>query len=737
MQVKRSTVYPSSSWLAVLLLSLVAIGVGCDGSQGPPGIPGPPGPQGPPGDPGSGIADTGTSVETCVQCHNANGVLPVGDITAPSDAHHIDLDPDGPLTASGYRQLNIAVTSVDVSGSSVVIEFDVTDENGAAVVDLFASDGRFNMARLLPPPVPFDGHSAQWEQLIGGRRYERFETTGGVFQYLGGSSYRYTSVFDPSSAPVAVGDTIRVAIQLSASDLPPGQGWCDFDATLAGAESCNAPVSVTRDIVQTDTCNSCHGVTSDTQLRFHGSRTEVEYCVTCHNPGLAEFAFTPMIHKIHYGAQLANGFLEFSNVNFTKDIDNCQVCHTGGGADVNNWRQWPTREACGSCHDDVDFATGVNHGSGGVQTNDVFCQNCHPASGMVTPGQLPIDAVHMGDDRIAEGATYRGGTNGYSLDSVDYDPLTDELTIDFSVTRNGTKMLLESDPEWTAPAGASRLAVVLGWEAVEYTNEGSGNNPAQPVSLNALAVGSVVQALGGGDYRIVTPVPSGASGTITVGLEGHPAADIDGDGVYSDRIAVQNVYEHVLLDQRLAAVLTPRRDIVDVAKCNACHDSAGAGVSLHGNNRTSEDQVCVVCHNADATDVNRRPADPTMTADGKGEEAIDFKRMIHMIHMGEDLQNGIIVYGFGGSVHDFSHVGFIGNMANCETCHLPGTYSTEAAWMSLATTIDTGTDLADPEDDLNVSPVASVCSSCHDLDRSTQHMLLEGASFQALDENIR
>ena len=76
---------------------------------------------------------------------------------------------------------------------------------------------------------------------------------------------------------------------------------------------------------------------------------------------------------------------------------------------------------------------------------------------------------------------------------------------------------------------------------------------------------------------------------------------------------------------------------------------------------TSEDQVCVLCHNGNATDINRRPAPPAMTADGKPEETIDFKRMIHQIHTGAELQDGLVIYGFGGSVNDFSHVEFIGN----------------------------------------------------------------------------
>jgi OmcA/MtrC family decaheme c-type cytochrome len=297
-------------------------------------------------------------------------------------------------------------------------------------------------------------------------------------------------------------------------------------------------------------------------------------------------------------------------------------------------------------------------------------------------------------------------------------------------------MTLESDPEWTAGGGASRLAITLGWTTDDYANEGSGSSPApaQPPSFNALDVGGVVTALGGGIYRLVIDLPSGAFDTTTVSIEGHPAADLDGDGTYTDRIAVRNVFEHVNVEQR--GPLVPRRQVVDIAKCNDCHDSAGAGISLHGNNRTSEMQVCVVCHNADATDIRQRPADPSTTPDGKREEAIDMKRMVHQIHAGKQLQDGVVVYGFGGQPHDYSSVGFTGNLANCETCHLVDSYSTDDASMTLATTIDTGEEVTTPSDDLNISPIASVCASCHDDTVAVEHMLLNGASFKALDKNI-
>jgi hypothetical protein len=54
----------------------------------------------------------------------------------------------------------------------------------------------------------------------------------------------------------------------------------------------------------------------------------------------------------------------------------------------------------------------------------------------------------------------------------------------------------------------------------------------------------------------------------------------------------------------------------------------------------------------------------------------------------------------------------------------------------LGTTINTGADLADPMDDLNISPTASVCSSCHDDAIAKDHMIRNGASFIALDEDI-
>ncbi len=779
----KRAVIASGSWVVTLLLCVLIGGIGCnqdgdDGSPGPEGAAGPAGPEGPPGPPGEESFDPDVALEACIGCHGERGAVPVGNVSDPDDVHYVDTDPDGPLTASGYRRLVLTITRVDVTGTKVIIDFNVENENNQAVTDLFASDGRFSIARLEPPASL--GSANDWVSLISRTETptlgvgtgdgsteiqattEAFTTSGATFQNLGAGAYRHSSKFNPrapSSPPtptppaIMAGDTMRVAIQISASDLPAVNDWCDFDANLTVANDCVSPVSDTRDIVQTATCNVCHGETNDVRLALHGGgRTEVEYCVTCHNPGTKDansdnvVDLKVMIHKIHYGSSLtktpyqiwgnSNALHDYSNVSFTKDIDDCTNCHTGAGVDVDNWSTVPTIEACGSCHDDVNFATGANH-AGNQQQDSRFCVNCHPQAGVRTAAIAPVETVHYGVERRMEATHYTGIGNGYRVNNLAYSSSSRLLTVDYSVVRDAIPMNLQTDPQWTALAnGASRLHFSVGWDtaAADYTNRGSGANPSSPVDINALDF-TTATSLGGGVYRVTKTLPSTVSGTVTVAMDGHPAADLDGDLAFSDRIAVTNVLDRIKVAGG-RAVLTPRRQVVEVANCNICHGEAGQGISMHGSNRTGNIEVCTVCHNPNNTDINRRPADPADALDGKKEETIDMKRMIHRIHTGAESEEGLVLYGFGGTAFDFSHVEWIGNRRNCEACHLAGAYSVEDAFDALPTTIDTGADKSVSTDDLNISPTASVCSACHDDEAALTHMKLHGASFHALDADI-
>jgi OmcA/MtrC family decaheme c-type cytochrome len=121
-----------------------------------------------------------------------------------------------------------------------------------------------------------------------------------------------------------------------------------------------------------------------------------------------------------------------------------------------------------------------------------------------------------------------------------------------------------------------------------------------------------------------------------------------------------------------------------------------------------------MCHNTEATDIGRRPA--TGSIDGKTQETIDFKAMIHGIHSAQ-----VVIYGFGGSVNDFRDVTYPGFPANCQACHISPdpddfpvvfTYAQPpvAAW---GTTTDVGPDRVANADNLRTTKWASVCLSCH------------------------
>ena len=86
--------------------------------------------------------------------------------------------------------------------------------------------------------------------------------------------------------------------------------------------------------------------------------------------------------------------------------------------------------------------------------------------------------------------------------------------------------------------------------------------------------------------------------------------------------------------------------------------------------------------------------------DGKLEEAIDFRTMIHGIHAGQASNGGfrakgITIYGFSGA-NDFSTVVFPGKLNDCTACHIGTSYQLTGIWAPptangiLGTTITTG-----------------------------------------------
>jgi OmcA/MtrC family decaheme c-type cytochrome len=303
--------------------------------------------------------------------------------------------------------------------------------------------------------------------------------------------------------------------------------------------------------------------------------------------------------------------------------------------------------------------------------------------------------------------------------------------VTFSVTNplNGNVPYnIKTDPPFTATAdGSSRLFVQIAWSTSDYTNKGSGSQTAvppaaaQPIAINALSASVQNPDL---TFTVTSTkaIPADATGSGNVAMEGHPAQDIDGNGTL-ERLPVKSVYKHFVIT---GTTVVNRRKVVDIAKCKQCHQPH---LSLHGNNRTDEIQVCVGCHNPNATDIAYRTSGP--------ETAIDFKHMVHAIHGTARRQTPFIVIGRGGSVNDFSFVRFPAEPSNCLACHIDGTFSLPLGKNVLATTVSTGSNYGppkvvdgDPANDLNITPTAAVCSACHDSAKNREHMTKTGgASF--------
>jgi OmcA/MtrC family decaheme c-type cytochrome len=223
--------------------------------------------------------------------------------------------------------------------------------------------------------------------------------SGGTYVANADGSYTYTYA---TKAPTGYDPTITTTIGIFASRSLTSFGLLTYygDALFNFVPN-GSKVTVVRDVVDTSACNQCHD-----PLALHGgSRQLTGLCIICHQPQNTDpntgnaLDFKVMVHKIHMGSSLPSvvGYLSgtttvggtpyeiigyensvnnFSGVVFPSDIRTCTKCHTSAASQALQYSTNPTAAACGSCHDDVDFATGVNH-PGGPQFNDDECATCH------------------------------------------------------------------------------------------------------------------------------------------------------------------------------------------------------------------------------------------------------------------------------------------------------------------------------------------------------------------------
>ncbi|MGO8855395.1 MAG: OmcA/MtrC family decaheme c-type cytochrome [Steroidobacteraceae bacterium] len=755
----------SASAAGALLLSLLL--AACSGSTGPAGPAGATGATGPAGPTGAGVAAL--------------------DITTAT-------------TITG------TITSVAISGPPVV-KFELVNQNGAPLKGLPAADLGVAIAQLVPGQ---NGMSSQWNSYIyntvtpagcpsgapacdttPATQASVESATSGALVDNGDGTYQYTFKTDITKVPNVVYNaalTHRVGFEI--------RGLAQANnASYTFQPSTGATTGIfSREIVGTATCDTCH-----TSLTAHGgARVEVQYCVMCHNPGTTDpysgnaLDMKVMVHKIHTGNALPSiqtasvpnttptlgigywivGYMEslnnFNTVLYPQDTRNCQTCHVQtipALTQAINYETVPTAEACGACHDNVNFATGVNHSAANIVANDSQCTTCHGPTSTIDNGQLQVVAAHIIPEVVAATKFQ------YIVNSVSFKTAGSSIypVVNFSVVdpTNGNApyniltaaAFAGTDPGTGKPVCAddtARLAIDIAWDTSDYTNWGSGTTPStwgQPISLNPLAgCGTATPAPGltgpdaTGAFTMTSPTPlpnppaancPPAGGTacpaianVGVAIEGHPGIVTTGPGATSIPVTSAIGYANVA-----GGTAVPRRTVVDIAKCDVCHSD----LAEHGSNRNNNTQVCAACHNPASTDVSERQ---TLTAttpgiDGLWEQSIDFKYMIHAIHDGSvrgAAGSPFVIYGYMGSITNFTNVVYPGQIKRCDACHTGTSYYPVDDTAVQATTHFTGLSQETPNPTTVGNPIAtsanmSVCSACH-VDALTQtHMQQNGGSL--------
>jgi len=758
--------------LGAVALFAGALLAGCtSGQDGSPGANGPAGPPGGPGTPGT-----------------------------PGPVLALDI--------STAQTVKATITGV-TGGSQPTVAFTLVDQNGQPLSGLKCPQIHFAIAALTPGA---GGSSSYWLSYINSVQQPGTPPTGavawwgttptrqatnepgfsgacpGTFTDNGDGTYSYQfakdlGAYTPADAqgPAVAYDgtlTHRIGLELRGTG-PNGtdNGVNNAAYTYVPATGSTTVLPASREIVSNTECYACH-----TKLQFHGGpRTDVQYCVLCHNPGTTDaqsgntLDFKVMIHKLHRGATLPtvvaagstapaqgvgytiwgfqNSLSNYNTLVFPQDTRNCTTCHKTA-ADADNYETVANRASCGSCHDDVDFATGAGHvqfsqNPGGInQPDDTKCLTCHgQGTGTISPisgasvetaaahvipqlelaKQFKFTVLRVESVTAWDAATLTGtpGAVACAPTATVCTVLPGEfplVTIQITNPQDGSVYALTDAPftnTYTSSSGSTTTARVRGrvaYTTLNYTNPGAstGTSATQAGLIDFLAA-TGVRHNADGSYTAVAsqPLPTTpalAGGTGAVSVEGRAILNLAPPAlpVANGNVPITAADPLYFLISDASAVA--RRDVVDTANCLRCHKS----LQTHGDARNNNVRLCVMCHNPAQAPRVQATGQP---AGSSGSEPVDLKFFIHSLHSAN--------YKFGRL--DFSDVGFPGLLNNCLGCHKTDTYYPVDPAKVFATSIDAGTAYDDPTQHIAITANAAACGACHTDSAASLHMHQNGA----------
>jgi len=315
--------------------------------------------------------------ESCGNCHKPFGA----EFDRSVNGSHLQLYKSAQMPNPIVEFLDVTNTG---PGERPSVAFSLTGKNGPI------SPSAMNRMRFV-----ITGPNEDWA-------YDYFyalEDATSAVKQDGNWVYQFdTPLPEDASGSFTVSMEGRIEVEIDMGDGPDTERDYAENPMMAFAVTGDNAVA-RRQVVDDAKCEACH-----LNLSLHGNnRHDVTYCSTCHTPDRLDIADVPesvhmkwMIHKIHRGADLENGYVvirsrgtyDFSNIHFTGDLRNCDACHVNGSQNVptpdgalptitnNAW--WtpmaPQAAACLSCHDDDDSAA---HAYSNTAFFGESCSTCH------------------------------------------------------------------------------------------------------------------------------------------------------------------------------------------------------------------------------------------------------------------------------------------------------------------------------------------------------------------------
>ena len=617
--------------------------------------------------------------------------------------------------------LNITVNSAKIAADGTISAvYTVTDPNGlpldAAGVTTPGTINLSFVAAVIPSDqeqyTTYTTRSATGIML--GTIQQPGADSGGTSMALAAGQYQYTfKTKAPAGYDSSATHTIGIygSRNLTVYNLGTNYSSATFDFVPNGAN-----VAHVRDVIETASCNACHD-----QLSAHGgSRRGMDMCVLCHTPQNSDpntgvtMDAKVFFHKIHMGENLPSviagtpfvaaknqfGTFDYSAVAYPADPGDprrCEVCHsqTTKAAHATAYLTNPTRAACGACHDDVNFATGVNH-PGGPQFDDNQCSTCH-----IPQGEIDFDASIKGAHVAPTASSLLTG-----------------LAVNITKVEGGTA---GTAPEafFTVQDGSGKglplsklgsISFTMAGPTSDYGYTSFGSDVKTPGYVTESASKASCDNGGNCTYTFTHAVPAKATGTYAIGVEAR-RTEVVLTGTTVQQSITYGAPNKVIYFSADGSTVAPRRGVVALSNCNGCH----VALSLHGTLRNNT-EYCVMCHNPSNTDASVRGAAQVASDKAAPPEGINFNLLVHRIHYGINMQASnrtYIVVGFGGSHNDFSSTlfpalsptGEATDTRNCSLCHVNGSEQ------NLPTGLNA---VVDPQGPINpIQPISSACTGCH------------------------